>query len=364
MNVARARGWLGWLLLLALLGALSACGRGGLPGSVLLTPPALRNATATYTLVPPTATPTDTATPTVTPTDTPSPTSTPTDTPTATPSDTPTQTLTHTFGPSPTNTKTPTLTRTATRTRIPTRTRVPSKTPTITYTPTITLTPTPPAPFARIVRPGPLSKVLSPLRINARLTPGDDGMIIVELVGEDSRMIARQVEDYRFYLGRSITVGPVVPFVISAAAETARLSVYTLDLSGRRIALASVDLILLSVGSYDINASPITEAPYIVRSPQRGADIFGGTLRVEGLVRPVSDQPLIIELIDEQGKIVGATQVDIAPPTPDLSHTPFTAEVPYTVEARTAVRLTLRQESSGRIPGTVWLSSLLVTLNP
>jgi CSLREA domain-containing protein len=110
--------------------------------------------TPTFTVVPPTFTPTLTRTPTRTPTSTamPTSTSTPTRTPTATLTPTSTQTATPTRTPSrtptpltpvPTFTFTPTATPTATFTRTPTLTRTPTptRTPTLTRTPTGTRTP-------------------------------------------------------------------------------------------------------------------------------------------------------------------------------------------------------------------------------
>ena len=96
-------------------------------------------ATSTYT-----ATPTPTATQTPTNTATPSPTNTPTDTltPSATPlpSDTPTPTATYTDTPIPTDTLTPTPSDTPTVTPTPTVTFTPTNTPTPTDTPTATAT--------------------------------------------------------------------------------------------------------------------------------------------------------------------------------------------------------------------------------
>ncbi|HMD89246.1 MAG TPA: hypothetical protein VKF38_08785, partial [Anaerolineaceae bacterium] len=90
----------------------------------------------------------------------------------------------------------------------------------------------------------------------------------------------------------------------------------------------------------------------------------GGTLVVTGLVNPVNNSPVIIELIDEQSNVVGSVKIVIPPPSGDLSHTPFSVGVPYTVDGPTDVRLTMRQESTGRIPGTVELFSEEITLDP
>ena len=368
------RRWIVWVCLVVAAGLLAACGNDWQPVDSLQTPLALFSGTATPTSTAtfvPTPLPTDTPTatpepPTVTPTDTPSPIPLPTDTPT----ETATPTLTATDGPSPTPTRTPSITRTPTKTRTVTRTRIPSltrtrtATPTITSTATITLTPTPPPAGLRIMKPGPLSKLVSPIKIQSALVVGDDGLVYIDLTGEDGRLLSRQVLNYRAYIGQEIFIAPEVPFEITSAAETARLTMYTQDAFGRRVRLLGVDLVLMQVGDPEINPAAVVQEPFIVRQPVKDMELSGGLLIVDLLARPVSTRPLILDLVAEDGSVVGSRQVDIPPLMGDFSHSPLTVDIPYTVYGRTPVRLTLRQESDGRIPGTVALSSLLIILYP
>lgn len=319
--------------------------------------------TPTLTFTPsdtPTETPTftpQTPTLTPTPTDTPTPSPTLTATPTETPTLTPTETETVTPGPSPTNTRTPTKTRTVTITRTP------SKTPTITLTPTITFTPTPPTAYIYIQKPGLLSKVTSPIRMEAWVTPGEDGYIYINLVGEDGRIISSQSLNYSAGISTHFWINPRIDFTISGAAETARLELFVLDLQGRTIEKTSTDVILISVGRDEINPPLFTQEPYIVRSPAPDQWIMGSNLHVSGLANPVNSNPLILELIAANGEVVASTSVAVALPSGGLSHTPFEVDIAYKVEGPMPVRLTLRQESAGRIPGTVQLSSLPITID-
>lgn len=326
--------------------------------------------TATPTLSPTPVTPTLTPEP---PSPTPSPTETFTETPppptsTATASETatlePTVTDTATAGPSPTASRTPTNTRTPTRTRIPSRTPTETLTPTLTLTPTITNTPTPPFAVLRIERPGPFSMVTSPFTLGALVMPGRDGYVWLRLIGEDNRTIVEQKLDYRQYQDRSLRIAPLVNFSITAAVETARLELSIKDEYHRLIALSSVDLLLMLVGEDEIYPPDTIQERYLVRFPKPDATISGGNVPVIGLANPVNSNPVILELIDTQGNVVGSTQVQVPPPTGDLSHTPFEAVIPYQISESKQVRLTLRQESAGRIPGTVALSSLAITLEP
>jgi hypothetical protein len=272
--------------------------------------------------------------------------------PTATRTLRPSATLTVTPGPSPTATRTPTRTATATRTRWPTITR------------TISLTPTPPAAVLRIARPGLLSKVSSPFRVEAVVKTGDDGKAWLYLIGEDGRIITEQKLDFGRQANQRFAVSPEVSFEISAAAETGRLMLTSLDSYGRTIGLSSVDLILLKTGGDEINPPAVYLEPYLVRNPRNEAVISGGAVQVSGLIRPVNGTQVIFELIDTAGRVVGSAQMTVSPPEGDFSHTPFQIAVPYSVSAATPVRLVLRQESDGRIPGTIALWSMLVTLEP
>ena len=242
--------------------------------------------------------------------------------------------------------------------RAPTRTRTP------TPTPTITPTPLPPFAVLRIDRPGRMSKVVSPLKTELGVTPGADGKVHLDLIGEDGRYIFRQVLSYGNYQGKSIGITPEITFDIDAVSELARLVVTIYDEFGRVRHLTSTDIILLSIGENEMVPTSGQREAYIVRSPKAGDVITGGVVHLTGLARPVNDSPLIFELIDETGKVVGEKLISVEPPSGDLSHTPFTVDIPYNVSEPTPVRLTMHQESTSRIPGPVELASLELILAP
>jgi hypothetical protein len=264
----------------------------------------------------------------------------------------------------PTQTYTPTATVEMTETPRP---KWPYPTRTFTNTATSTVTPTPTPPFARmhITKPGLYSKIVTHYRMEAMVLPGADGLVSVRLVGEDGRFIINQLLDYSYHTESSLWIAPYLDFESSAAAELARLEVGTQDKFGRRISLSSVDLILMSVGKNQVNDSAVVYEPYLIRYPANEQIVSGGEVWVAGLADPVSTNPLVLELIDEEGNVLGSAQIPIEEPTGDLSHTPFGVGIPYVLEdPMTPVRLILRQESDGRIPGTVALSSIELTLIP
>lgn len=181
---------------------------------------------------------------------------------------------------------------------------------------------------------------------------------------EESNAFYRQRLDYRQYAGKNIGISPQIPFEISAVAETARLVVHTEDRYGRIITLTSVDLVLLTIGENETNPGASLPQPYLIRALKSGDVITGGVLRLTALARPVNPSPVIFELIDETGKVIAVNSRVVDSPSGDLSHTPFTIDIPYQVSDITPVRLSIRQESANRIPGTVALISLPLILAP
>lgn len=240
----------------------------------------------------------------------------------------------------------------------------PTSTPTVRSFRLSSPTPRPQPAKMRITKPGAYSKVSSPIQLEALISPGDDSLVHIDLIGEDSRIIVSEVLDFRNYDAKNFYITPEIPFTINSAAELARIIVYTDDMFGQRISLVSVDVLLLQLGGSDITAPLVEFEPYLVTTPREGTLITGGTVPVDGAARIVNDQPLIIELVDEQGVVVGSAEVLVTQPSDTLVHVPFQVNVPYTVTHRTRVRMSLRQESATRIPGTVWMSSTILFLDP
>ena len=285
-----------------------------------------------------------------------------------TPSTTPTVTVTPhfvTLTPSLTPTRTPYPTSTPTRTPWPTRTFTPtatftpSDTPTITPTPTNTPRPVFPEGNIAIINPGPLSKVDSPLRVQAKLVPGAGGSFRVELLGEDGRLLGRKILTYH---GERVYLSTELPFEIPGAAEMGRLQISTYDSAGRVIALQSVEIILLSVGPQEILLQDDLREAVLIEEPQPDAIIRGGTLLVSGRARLGFDEPLLITLVSAEGKVIGQRLAGVTPEAGE-DYGSFRVAVPYVVFETTSVRLTVTARG-GRVPGPVYITSQEIQISP
>lgn len=232
-----------------------------------------------------------------------------------------------------------------------------------TSTPTATATPQAQAAYLQISRPGPASRVVSPLRVGASVFPGARGNVRVELLGEDGRVLVRKIQTYQAQPNARVNVNLELEFEITAVAEAGRLVVSTEDAQGRLIALASVDLVLLSFGEEDINPPGDLLERLVIREPARNLLIQGGSVVVSGMARPVGGDPLLVQMFNNSGQQIGPSRLVSVTPNPDGSHAPFSVEVPYTVTSPTWVRIHL-SERDFRIPSTLHLSSVEVLLSP
>ena len=256
----------------------------------------------------------------------------------------------------------------------PTFIETPSPTP-IPQTATPTLNPTPTQPAldspppanvpqstVQILSPGPASKVISPFILRAAVKPGPESVVRIELLGEDGRLLMREIRSYQNPKNEWFSLGSEVIFGINAVAEAGRLQIGVEDEHGRLKSLSSVDLLLFSMGKQDLN-QPLDQLENIVlESPRSNTLIQGGTMRVAGLARPRSTQPLIIEILTSDGRIVGTRQVSVTP-SPGNMYGTFAIDVPFIVDYTTRVRVQV-WEPGDKIPGIVNLSSLEVILSP
>ncbi len=215
----------------------------------------------------------------------------------------------------------------------------------------------------RILRPGNLSRIATPLRLVVDVPPGPDGKVQVDLVGEDGRLLGRKIVYLAVPPGTDRnTMVLDFDFEVRGVAETGRIEISVLDEYGRLKHFASNDLILLAVGRSEIRFPTTQSERLYIEQPANPSAVSGGALVVSGQVRDLGDQPLVLELVSEEGKIIatGLAAVDAAEPG---QYALFVGGLNYTVSEPTWVRLLVRARGL-RIPGNAYVSSVVVLLNP
>ena len=243
--------------------------------------------------------------------------------------------------------------------------------PTPTLTPTFTPTPLPTAtlpataspnsapPPIRVLSPGPMSKVISPIVLKSYVRPGGDGQIQVELLGEDGRLLARDLFYRETVLVEGAYIRLEVPFETRAAAEIGRLQISTKDELGRPQEVYSIHLLLLSVGKNDINRSDTALPRAVFFYPEVKEEIYGGTLPIIGEMQAYNENIVIFELLDEAGKTLGLRTLFLEAG----SREGFETTIEYKISEPVAARLVVRQADKG-FGGRVYLHSQIVMLNP
>jgi hypothetical protein len=255
-------------------------------------------------------------------------------------------------------------------------TLLPPQTPTqipSTETPSITIPPSQPPEYLpppagipqspnQIISPGSGSKVISPFILRAAFKPDQNSVVSIELLGEDGRLLMREIRGYQSPQTEWISFGSEISYGINDVSEPGRLQISIEDEHGSLQSVSSVELILGSDGDQDLNLPQDLLEDIVLESPPANRLIQDGKMRISGLARTRSSQPLMIEIITSDGKIVGTRQVSMTL-SEDNSYGTFAIDVPYTISNTQRARVQV-WEPGDRIPGIVNLSSVEVLLSP
>lgn len=235
--------------------------------------------------------------------------------------------------------------------------------PTYLNFPTMTPTPTlgPNQSLLQIITPGTMSKVISPVEFVIHIAPEYTGITHIELIGEDGVELFRKIFKTYSNIGYYTRVDEKIEFEIPGVAEVARLQISTFDKNGHIQALNSVRLLLQAVGENEFTPQPSIQDRILLRIPRTGNEIQGGELSVEGEFQPSNDLPIILELIDSDGKVLGSRLFQLGPS--DGKYQQFFTSIPYNVTKKTNARLIIRQ-SDDRIEGLSYLFSQSLLLVP
>jgi hypothetical protein len=221
----------------------------------------------------------------------------------------------------------------------------------------------PPA-LIQIENPGPLSRLASPFLVKANVYPGDQGLVNIQLIGEDGRLMSDQLLKMDIPESGWVSLAVKIPFEISSGGEAATLVVVTRDGYERRIAQSSVPILLMQIGKSEIENPGFLKLPFVITLPVAGGTSRKGTLHVEGFVHPFNKNPLIVELVTQTGGILTSTVIPLPRIAEGQDFTQFSADLTYTVSKQTPVRLTIRQQSEKRQDIDVALVSQIIYLQP
>ena len=179
-----------------------------------------------------------------------------------------------------TATASPTLPPSPTPSRVP-----PTETPNPTSDPNRSLDDLPPPDGIpqspnQIISPGSGSKVVSPFILRAAIKPSQNSVVHIELLGEDGRLLMREIRSYQSPQTEWISLGSEVSFGVNGTEEPGRLQISVEDEHGRLESVSSVELILQSVGDQDLDLPPDLLEDIVLESPLANRLIQDGKMRV------------------------------------------------------------------------------------
>lgn len=216
----------------------------------------------------------------------------------------------------------------------------------------------------QIVAPGPGSKVASPIHLQMKLYPGDGEKLLMQLFGEDGRLMAERLMSIDVPKSGWANQSMEIPFEVSTAGEAALLVVSTRDEFGRRVAQTSVQLLLLQIGDSDIEPSGFDRQPFVLDTPVYLSLAKNGLVHVQGFVHAIGGGPIAADLVTQSGGIIDSEVITLPEHSDDQDFVPFTMDIPYSVSMRTPVRLILRQMDEGHSSIDVSLWSVAIYLDP
>lgn len=251
-----------------------------------------------------------------------------------------------------------------------TETPVPTQTP-VPATPLPTASPTFEAGFTeyaqiRFLSPGPMSSVISPIKVQLMLVAGESEIVQFDLLGEDGRLLQRVVKRIQHFPNGVFRAMDLL-FEVRAVSEVGFIRISTMDKAGRIQALNTMPVLLYSVGSNQIN--PVGNMIYervILEGLRDGDDVFGGVLNLKGRYWPFNEQSLFVELLLPNGESITSRII----PMNGIDAQVFETTLPYKVTEPTLARLTFRQdnpsltEADPELGKNMYVYSMEVILHP
>jgi hypothetical protein len=190
-----------------------------------------------------------------------------------------------------------------------------------------------PLPQERLVleAPGPGSQVISPVRVVGWAGPSFQGRVLVRLIGEQGQELARTTT---YLLAAEDSAGAfvvTVPFSIAGVAEAGLVEVsFNNPRNNRLDHLATRPVVFLSVGEPRVYTNLTVSEKLAIFSPREDRVLRGGVASVRGGGWVDEDLPLLIEVLDRAGQVVGAAEVPVLAPVVGELGT-FEADVAYTI---------------------------------
>ena len=231
---------------------------------------------------------------------------------------------------------------------LPIETPLPTETETpIPETPLPTVTPTFEPGFTdfaqvRFISPGPMSSLVSPIKLQVLIVSGQSEIVRVELLGEDGRVLQRGLERVKRDPNGGNYRSFDLAFEIRAVSEKGYIRISSKDDHGRIQVLNTMPVLLYSVGTNQIN--PVGNMIYervMYEGLKNEDEVHGGVVNIKGRFWPFNTQPVFLELLLPNGEAISSRVLDFK----GVDTESFETTLPYKVTEPTLVRLSIHQDN-------------------
>jgi hypothetical protein len=194
----------------------------------------------------------------------------------------------------------------------------------------------------RFISPGPMSSLISPIKLQVLLVSGESQIARVDLLGENGRVLQRILEPVRRNPSGGVYRNFDLSFEIRAVSERGYIRISSKDDHDRIQALNTMPVLLYSIGSNQV--TPLGNMIYeriMYEGLKDGDEVFGGVVNLKGRFWPVNTQPMFLELLLPSGQPISSRT--IYPNGIDTQS--FETTLPYKVTEPTLVRLAIHQDN-------------------
>ncbi len=218
------------------------------------------------------------------------------------------------------------------------------------------------SPSITILAPGEGSEVTAPISIAAQISPGADNLVRVTLIDQQNNLLARKLLRVPALPEEApLQFATNLKFEIPRESTAALLTIAIQDEHHRLQSLRSVHLVLKSTGQ-DYVQSPGDSVNWLtITQPLPGASISGGQFTVSGWITSPNGNPVMFDLMTDNGSIIGTSQLSVQTPGETLE---FALTLSYDfINIERKVRLIVRQRSMDFASDAI-LDSLPIVITP
>lgn len=225
-----------------------------------------------------------------------------------------------------------------------------------------TSAPAHPAESIAITEPASGSVVMNPVVVRGEADPTFEQNLVVRVLEADGTVISTTATTIQADVGQRGPFNLELP-LIAGAERSLFIQVFaTSARDGGVTHLSSVGVSFSPTGPANILSNDDPPEQIAIFQPALSQSISGGTVHVEGFALATFEQSLVVEVLDENGSVIGMTPVLVQSSEMGVPG-PFSADVPYTLAATGPGRVVVRDISPAHGDNT-HLSSVEVNLSP